>query len=539
MKTCPTCQTHYPDEVEFCANDGMKLPRIAPAKADPMVGRTLDGRWIIEEKIGEGGMGAVYRGHQRSVNREVAIKTLRANLLGQEDFVNRFFREAQVATQINHPHCVTILDFGQEEDGTLYLAMEFLEGEPLADRLAREGRLPVEEALKVGEQMASALAAAHAQRIVHRDLKPDNVFLLSMTAGHTFIKVLDFGIAKVHGANTQYTRTGQVFGTPDYMSPEQCSGTEIDGRSDLYSIGCILYELLSGSPPFTHTNAMATMMAHVGEQARPIGQLVHVPQELEQTIATLMAKKPADRIQTAAELHTLLKALRASVEGSGSHPQMTPFSPAAASGPLAMAETAVQEPLRVETAPHGEPGMKMGRKPIAALVLVVALILLAAGGVAAIALTQTPEDEARDPQALGETTTPLAPGSEPGAVAPDTRKPAAAMPKAIEEVPAPKVVPARAEKKPAAKEEPAPGKPEKVAKPSRKKGSTTPPRSNELELDHPSLPKVKVDEGRVRVEGKHGSIEAKLPSLLPAIGGPKKDDQDKPKGNGLPVFRRP
>ena len=195
MKICPTCQLQYDDDVDFCPADGMKLRVRREASTDPLLGRALDGRWIIEEKLGEGGMGAVYRGHQRSVNRTVAIKTLRPQLVESDEFVNRFFREAQIAANIAHPHCVTILDYG-EDDGTLYLAMEFLEGTLLTDRI-EAGGLTAKEIIEIGIQTASALSAAHDQNIVHRDLKPDNIYLLEVPGGGTFVKVLDFGIAKL------------------------------------------------------------------------------------------------------------------------------------------------------------------------------------------------------------------------------------------------------------------------------------------------------------------------------------------------------
>ncbi|MFU8805516.1 MAG: serine/threonine protein kinase, partial [Bradymonadaceae bacterium] len=270
MKTCSACQTEYEDDVDFCPVDGMKLRLPRKPTTDPLLGRVLDGRWIVEKKIGEGGMGAVYLGKQTSVDRQVAIKTLRASLTDNDSFVDRFFREAKIATTINHPHCVTILDFGQadDEEETLYLAMEFLEGTTLAARM--EEPLRLEQILKIGLQIASALSAAHGAQIVHRDLKPDNIFLLNIAGGGTFVKVLDFGIAKVLGAETQVTQTGQIFGTPDYMSPEQCQGTDVDGRSDLYALGCILYELLGGRPPFRRETPMAVLMAHVFENVEPL-----------------------------------------------------------------------------------------------------------------------------------------------------------------------------------------------------------------------------------------------------------------------------
>ena len=315
-KVCPECKSTYPADVDFCPQDGMKLRLQRTDDQDDMIGRTLDGRWIIEEKIGEGGMGSVYKGSQRSVNRTIAIKTLRASLTDNDEFVDRFFREAKIATTINHPHCVTVLDFGQDpETQELYLAMEFLDGMPLADRM-EEGSLSILELIKISIQVSSALAASHANSIIHRDLKPDNVFLVDMSTGDVFAKVLDFGIAKVNDDANQYTRTGQIFGTPDYMSPEQCSGKSLDGRSDLYSLGCILYEITTGHAPFEADNPMAVLMAHMTEIPAPPSSLgIELPPGLELIIMRLLAKEPEDRFEHANALIEALKEVQEQLAG--------------------------------------------------------------------------------------------------------------------------------------------------------------------------------------------------------------------------------
>lgn len=317
MKICPECQTHYSDEIEFCAHDGMKLRQPRRQDEDPMLGRVLEGRWVIEKKIGEGGMGDVYKGSQRSVNRPVAIKTLRPNLVENEEFIDRFFREAKLATTINHPNCVTILDFGQTEDDILYLAMEFLEGMPLTDRLETGEPLSLEHVLQITDQIAAALEAAHAQNIIHRDLKPDNIFLQETAGQDLHAKLLDFGIAKDAGAQTQYTRTGQIFGTPTYMSPEQCSGEVLDGRSDLYALGCIMYELLCGTPPFDADNSMAILMAHVAEQPRPLRERADVPAPVEQLVLRLLHKDREQRPADASQLRQLIKDVRVRANVTG------------------------------------------------------------------------------------------------------------------------------------------------------------------------------------------------------------------------------
>lgn len=311
IKVCPTCQQKYPEDTEFCAQDGTRLEEMQDEGGDALIGRVLDSRWVIEEQIGEGGMGAVYLASQRSVDRKVAIKTLRPELCNSREFVDRFFREARVASTIAHPHCVTILDFGQTDDGILYLAMEYLEGMPLTHRL-RHPDMSVREIVQICMQIASALAAAHDGNIIHRDLKPDNVFLLSISDGSTFIKVLDFGIAKDTSSDDQMTKTGQVFGTPEYMSPEQCRGNQIDGRSDLYSLGCILYRMLGGHPPFESDTPMAVLVSHVSEQPRHVRELIDradVPDALIDLCMRLLAKDPNDRPDDAQAVRNELESI--------------------------------------------------------------------------------------------------------------------------------------------------------------------------------------------------------------------------------------
>jgi len=346
MKICSECQTEYSDEVEFCAQDGMKLRPIKQAGDDPMLGQALEGRWIIEEKIGEGGMGAVYKGKQRSVNRVVAIKTLRPALADNEEFVTRFFREAKIASMISHPHCVTVLDFGQTSENILFLAMEFLDGQELSERLSQGGLTQV-QIIKIGVQIASALSAAHSHQIIHRDLKPDNIFLLNMSNDEIFAKVLDFGIAK--DANDDHkTRTGQIFGTPEYMSPEQCSGLELDGRSDLYSLGCILYEIVTGHPPFQGNNPMSILMGHVSaEVVAPSAQGVQLWPGLEDIILKLLQKEPAARFANADALVLALKEALSNLEGQTAIRRSQGFTgpiipPTTPSGALPLMDTADQ-----------------------------------------------------------------------------------------------------------------------------------------------------------------------------------------------------
>lgn len=288
----------FEDEVASCPDDGARL-REFQSNATRLLGAVLDGRWELLSKIGEGGMGEVYRARQVNVDREVAVKILRLALASGEQYVARFFREADIASTVKNPHFVSIHDFGQTEDQLLYIAMELLEGESLGAKLRRQ-RIDLLEALTVAEQVCSALSAAHAAQIVHRDLKPDNIFLLEVPGGDTFVKVLDFGIAKDLSDDDQMTRTGQLFGTPEYMSPEQCEAGPVDGRSDLYALGCVLYETLTGQSPFRRGATIKTLLAQVGESATPFATLgVPVPVGVEAIVMRLLEKHPDNRFPNA------------------------------------------------------------------------------------------------------------------------------------------------------------------------------------------------------------------------------------------------
>ncbi|HNS96920.1 MAG TPA: serine/threonine-protein kinase [Polyangiaceae bacterium] len=310
-RVCTTCGKTYPPSAVYCSIDGSELSAIATDDTDPLVGQVLDGRWVIRRRIGAGGMGAVYAASQLSVNRQVAIKTLPLEHSKNPGLVERFLHEAEVASTIAHPHCVTIHDFGQTREGLLYLAMEYLDGQSLEDRL-QQAPISIPEVIEITNQVAAALTAAHAQRIVHRDLKPANIFLLSMPDHSVFVKVLDFGIAKALDSTRRLTGTGEVFGTPWYMSPEQSLGQAVDGRSDLYSLGCILYEMLTGRPPFDADNPMAILSAHIHTPVPPIDQTTQrsdIPPELARLCMRLLRKSPDERPPDAASARASLKSL--------------------------------------------------------------------------------------------------------------------------------------------------------------------------------------------------------------------------------------
>lgn len=293
---------------------------------DPLLGRVLDGRWVIERRLDGGNMGTVYAASQLSVDRKVAIKMLKPGLADNAGLVERFLREAKIASTIVHPHCVTIYDFGQtQDDGLLYLAMELLEGQSLEDRL-QGPKLSIKEVLEIGVQIASALTAAHHQHIIHRDLKPANVFLLAMPDGSTFVKVLDFGIAKALNSGQELTMAGELFGTPLYMSPEQSLGRAVDGRSDLYALGCILYEALTGRPPFDAESPLAVLTAHIQSPVPPIEEVTDrrdIPKGLAALCMQLLEKDPAKRLPGASSTRALLKDLLDQLDSSSQPPPLS------------------------------------------------------------------------------------------------------------------------------------------------------------------------------------------------------------------------
>ncbi len=272
-----------------------------------MIGETV-GSYKILSKLSVGGMGTVYRAEHTLIGKLAAVKILHPELSGNCEIVNRFFNEAKATTTIKHPGIVEIFDFGYMASGHAYLTMEFLEGMSLARHLKTKGRMAEGEAAMMLRAVCSALAAAHAKGIVHRDLKPDNIFMVTDADSPTGDrpKVLDFGIAKLTdlGLAGTATKTGAVMGTPTYMSPEQCKGTgDVDHRADLYSIGCIFYELLVGRPPFTKLGAGELIGAHIYAQPDPPSKYnPAITKESEKLIMSLLQKRPEKRPQTAREL---------------------------------------------------------------------------------------------------------------------------------------------------------------------------------------------------------------------------------------------
>jgi eukaryotic-like serine/threonine-protein kinase len=298
MRFCPRCGSRYEHE-RFCPEDGAPtqlLPDAGPPR-DALLGTLVDQRYRIDSQIGEGGMGVVYKATHVALNKVVALKILRGEMAKDPEVTQRFMQEAQAASGIGHENIIDIHDFGKLPDGTAYFVMEYLNGRPLSELIQRGGSIPTGDALQILRQTAGALGAAHARGIVHRDLKPDNVIVLTRGELTNFVKVLDFGIAKVGATKNKLTRTGMVFGTPHYMSPEQAAGQSVDARTDIYALGVMMYEMFTGRVPFEADTFMGVLTKHMFEKPAPMfgGQGERQLGALEQITLRALEKKPENR----------------------------------------------------------------------------------------------------------------------------------------------------------------------------------------------------------------------------------------------------
>jgi serine/threonine protein kinase len=307
---CEACQRENIDGARFCANCGALMPAVSEPGADPMIGQLVGGRYRVTGVLGEGGMGIVYVGEQQmgSTVRKVAIKTLHAHLSKDPSVLARFHRECGTVAQLEHPNTIKFYDFGSTADGTLYIAMEFVAGHSLAD-IIQHGPLSTERVVKIMRQICGALDEAHMQGIIHRDLKPENIVLTDRAGETDFVKVLDFGIAaRTESADAQkeqkLTQQGMVLGTPPYMSPEQFTGKALDSRSDIYSLGVMVYEMLSGRLPFDADTPWQWATQHLS--AQPIAFEVsapakNIPEAMRKAILRALSKNREDRQPTARE----------------------------------------------------------------------------------------------------------------------------------------------------------------------------------------------------------------------------------------------
>jgi serine/threonine protein kinase len=299
--------------------------------SDRYLGCTIDNRYKVEGIIGEGGMGVVYQCRHKIIDKRVALKILRADLARDAEVTERFLMEAKAASAIQDEHIISISDFGQLPDGAAYFVMEYLEGTPLAALAGGGNPMPLSRLLHIGVQLAEGLGAAHHMGIVHRDLKPDNVFLIQRGKESDFVKILDFGIAKVQSnQGGRLTQVGSVFGTPHYMSPEQAAGTPLDQRGDIYSLGVMLYELATGRVPFDAENFVGILSQQLYQDPVPPRQsapAANIPPALEAVILKCMEKKPEYRYQSMSQLRDDLLTLEGDPLGAAAQAAATPEQP--------------------------------------------------------------------------------------------------------------------------------------------------------------------------------------------------------------------
>ncbi len=376
---CSNCHQFY-TEAGYCPFDGVRLsiPPSAVSQSaraisahdgeaavlallqtntaaiyERLVGQTLDGRYLIERRIGEGGMGVVYAARHLVIERPLAIKVLKREVARDQSTIKRFVQEAKAASRIGHPHIVDVTDFGTTPDGLTYSVMEYIDGTTLSSAIKLSAPFALERALPIAAQIAQALAAAHDKGIVHRDLKPENIFLISRDGRRDFVKIVDFGIAKVTPIDNQpndgprLTRAGAVFGTPEYMAPEQAAGrSDTDRRVDVYALGTILYEMLTGRVPHKSESMVRTLAMQMLDPIEPPSKIrpdLHIAPEVEAVVMRALAKKREQRYQTMGELYDAIKVIAgaidlaqpvsSSVTNQKQALQLQPLPPGAASGP--------------------------------------------------------------------------------------------------------------------------------------------------------------------------------------------------------------
>lgn len=461
---CPRCQQPCQPDSKYCPHDGSLLVRdAADGPADALIGAVLERRYRIDSQIGAGGFGTVYSARQLKFDREVAIKVLSPEAASSPEHVRRFENEARVVGHLRHPATLTLLDFGQTDDGRVYAVTERLHGEPLSDILAR-GRLETSRVFPLLRQVCDSLVEAHEKGIVHRDIKPSNLFV-QRVGDQEIVKVLDFGIAKLL-KQPGLTVTGQTCGTPAYMSPEQARGETVDARSDLYSLGVLAYECLAGQPPFDAATPVSLLIKHIQDEPVPLCELeppVAVTPQVDAFVLHLLEKLPDDRPADAAEVGRAIDALLRTVEASDPEP-LVPL----ATMPVSPRRDSTTDLVRIAG------GARWPKWALAAGLLAGLGVVIGVGG------SWAPQDKREDP--IRTITYPAA--SSPALAAHlDTGRPpdAAVSDAAGSDVDAPTVSPRRPTRAPSARPRPRPPRDKlaprwsRTASTRRKPNQATPP----------------------------------------------------------------
>lgn len=445
-KVCLACHREFTGIVGACPHDGTVL---IPLQQDQFVGTKLADRYFIESVIGHGGMGVVYKARHELMDRTVAIKMLLSQLISDSLSVKRFQQEAKAASRLKHPNVITLYDFGVSPSGQPYLVMDYLQGVSLADVIKKDGHVGVDRSIKIFKQACSALQHAHQQGVIHRDLKPGNIMLIETEDEKDFVKVVDFGVAKLMAGEDEaqrLTQTGEVCGSPVYMSPEQCMGQKLDARSDVYSMGVVIYEALTGRLPLLGKSMVETMSKHISEMPPAFNAVrpdLYIPERLETVVFRALAKNPDDRLQS---MEALEQELEFAVPRPAKSASLRGTLPPATVSPLA-----------------GTPASKPAGLPRSAIIAG-AVILLVAGGGLAYALLSRPAPKApaapapapvpaapapvkQAPAPVKERVPPSAvrpvaprPAAEPAAVTPEQAEPATTEPASTEPAAAPETV---------------------------------------------------------------------------------------------------
>ncbi len=383
LKICPQCGTEYELDQRFCPKDGTTL-RMQGSEND-LVGSIIADRYHVLRKLGEGGMGQVYLAEHVKMGRKSAVKVMNPGMVHDADAISRFNREASNASRINHPNVAAVYDFGETGEGLIYLAMEFVEGPPLTKLIEQQGALPPLRAAEIARQAADALAVAHDMGIVHRDLKPDNIMIAKNRDGSDLVKVVDFGIAKAADNEAQkVTKTGLVVGTPEYMSPEQLAGDKLDGRSDIYSLGLVAFNMLTGKLPFPSESAQEAMIMRLTDKPKPLSEMkpdVAWTPEVQAVMDKALERDANLRYQSAAQFgRELFKAVGAMPQSvaaeAGTQVIDTASVAAAAAKTAAIPATRVAsaaEPVPAKPGPAPTPAGKSKAPLIAAIATVVVL----------------------------------------------------------------------------------------------------------------------------------------------------------------------
>jgi serine/threonine protein kinase len=402
MAFCPKCGTEVQEGARFCPSCGTQVRVKSPARPapdDPYLGQLLDKKYHIDELLGVGGMGRVYKATQLALDKLVCVKVLRSGMMQDDTLVGRFHREARAASRLNHPNSIAVTDFGQaQEDGSLYMVMEYVPGKDLGKVIREERPIAEKRIIHIMDQVLSALADAHAAGIIHRDLKPENIMVTDLRGTKDFVKVLDFGIAKIQEtspAEPGLTQAGMVCGTPEYMSPEQARGEELDARSDVYAAGVILYQMVVGRIPFNAPTAMGIVTKHLTEAPVPPSRMdgIKISPALETVILKAMSKDRAGRPATALALQQELNQV---LHQKTAYAQQTPLGTSLFDEETGTHVPAPVTPEAMKETKDSVPAMRAKRGSKAWLVALIVVLLVAGGAAAGYFLWWLPRQQAGD-----------------------------------------------------------------------------------------------------------------------------------------------